>query len=73
WVLNYLLFEIYKMSYDMCKTKLSIKVLSIIFIVIPLLMMLGIYFILPMIFGINIILLGIFMIIRTIRRLLKQK
>lgn len=73
WFLNYALFEIYKIGYDICKDKLDLKLRLVIFIAIPLIMMGVMTFILPSLFNVNGILLGVFMIARTVRRMIKQK
>lgn len=73
WFLNYSLFEIYKIAYDIGREKLDIKIRMAIFIVLPICMMAVMAFVLPPLFNFNGILLGIFMIARTIRRMIKQK
>jgi hypothetical protein len=73
WVLNYLLFEIYKMVYDICKEKLSFSFIIGIFYGIPIVIMLVMLLILPRVFDINGILLGLFMMARTTKTLLKKK
>lgn len=73
WVLNYLLFECYKMIYDLCKERLSWQLQGILCSIIPMIIVLVMWFILPLLFNINGLLLGTFMIARTILRIIKNR